>query len=805
MVRQHLWKLAAATSLVAVVGYFLLPGTPAKDIAYVVIGVASSAWIWVGVRLHQPAERLAWYLLMAGNLLSSGADFIENVVYGLILNKSVPLPSIADALYLAAYPLTFVAIARLCRNRDEPGSRENYADATIVVVAALALSWHFLMSSDLHASGVGLFGRIVTMAYPMMDLALLFIIVRSLVFGSGRTPFHRLLAVALVSELAADFIYDIMVLQGSYAIGNLVDAGWLINYFLCGVAALHPSVIAPRQANPALPEAPRRIPILAVAGLVAPTVLLVSGAVGDTVDVPVIAGTSVVLFGLVAMRMSWLFQRIRSQTVQAQAYASALQEAVQTQESLQSDLRHQAFHDTLTGLANRALLQDRVEHSLLGLARSRRTAALFFCDLDGFKTINDSLGHKCGDDLLIVASTRLKSVVRAEDTVARLGGDEFAVLMDNIESSDVATAMAERIVAVMREPIEVADRQIAMSISVGVAFADPLTTAEKLLSEADTAMYEAKARGKSRFEIFQTSMSSRSLERLELTNSLRGSLERGEFVLQFQPHFALADGRLEGCEALVRWQHPTRGLIGPNQFIPLAEETGFIVPLGRWVLETACEHAAQWFREGRRDLTMSVNLSGRQLDGRNIVDDVRTALAISGLPARCLQLEVTESSLLVDSEETTAVLDGLKGLGVTLALDDFGTGYSSLSYLRRLPLDVLKIDKSFVDPLGEPGEEGPALMSSIIAFARVLRLHTVAEGIEHPAQLDLLAKLGCDSAQGYLLAGPMGPEEVSRLIDIAVPEPLEPELLVDESAAESPRPPAPPQTRDPLHPRGMVS
>ena len=769
MLRPRLWKWATAVSIVAVGGYFLLPGTPAKDVAYVVIGVVSSGWIWVGVRLHQPAERLAWYLLMVANLLSAAADFIENVVYGLILQRAVPFPSVADAFYLAAYPLTFIAIVRLCRNRDEAGSRENYADAAIIGLAALALSWHFLISSDFHASGVDLFGRVVTMAYPMMDLALLFIIVRALVFGSGRMGYHRLLAAAVVSELVADFIYDIMVLHGTYATGNAVDAGWLINYCLCGVAALHPSISAARPARTELPDARRRIPVLAMAGFVAPGVLLVASATGASVDVPVIAGTSIALFALVSLRMSWLFQRIRAQTVQARANAAALQEAVRTQELLESDLRYQAFHDALTGLANRALLQNRVGHSLLGSARSQRLVALCFCDLDGFKTVNDSLGHQYGDDLLKVTSARLRSVVRAGDTVARLGGDEFAVLMDDIASVDEATAAAERIVAVMREPIEMAGRQIAMSISVGVAFAGPTTTAEQLLSEADTAMYEAKARGKSRWEIFQASMSSRSLERLELTNSFRGSLERGEFVLHFQPHFSLSDGRLEGCEALVRWLHPTRGWVGPNQFIPLAEETGFIVPLGRWVLESACEHAARWFSDRRPDMTISVNLSGRQLEDRNLADDVRTALAISGLPARCLQLEVTESSLLVDSEEATATLAALKTLGIKLALDDFGTGYSSLSYLRRLPLDLLKIDKSFVDPLCEPGEEGPALMSTIIEFARILKLQTVAEGIEYPAQLELLAELGCDSAQGFLLARPMDAEEVSRFISNPVP------------------------------------
>ncbi len=766
--RETAWKWVAGAGVATIGAYFLVPTLAGKDIAYVMIGFVSVVVMGIGVRIHRPVDRRCWYLLLAGSMCSVGGDGVSDV-YDLVLHRALPFPSVADALYLAAYPFIFAGVIRLCRAREDPASRENHADAAIIGIAALALSWHFLMGSYAHDQTIGAFGKLVLLAYPIMDIGLVFIIARSLLFGSARLPVHKIVMVALVPMLVADFVYDLLVLHNSYAMGNPIDAGWLLNYLLMGVAALHPSMARSPDVWADPTEARRRTPILALAGFVAPGILLIGSLVGASVDVPVLSGLAAILSLLVALRMAWLFQRIRAQTIQAQADAAALEESLAVRESLESDLRHQAFHDALTGLANRALLYNRVEHALSASERTPRLVALCFCDLDGFKTVNDTLGHQYGDELLTIASKRLKSIVRPGDTVARLGGDEFAVLMDDAGSPDVATTIAERIVAVLHEPATVAGRQITISVSVGVAFGGRHTTAEQLVSEADIAMYEAKASGKSRWTSFEASMHFRNLERLELINGFRGSLERGEFFLQYQPQFSLADGHLEGFEALLRWQHPTRGLVMPIQFIPLAEETGFITTLGRWVLETACEQAARWFNGRDAAMTMSVNLSGRQLQDANIGDDVRTALAMSGLPAQQLLLEFTESTLLADSEETTATLADLKMIGVQLALDDFGTGYSSLAYLRRLPLDVLKIDKSFIDPLVEPGEEGPALMSTIIRFARVLGLRTVAEGIEHQHQRQVLTELGCDSAQGFLFAPPLSAEQALALISTATP------------------------------------
>ena len=764
--RMAMWSIAAL-GVIGIFGYFLLPSAADQNIAYVGFGAGSTVAMLAAVRLTGPADRTSWYLLIAANAASTIGDFIENVLYGIVWNKSVPFPSVADVFYLAAYPCIFLGLLGLCRSRDAAGRRENLTDATIVGLAAMAVSWHFVMGSTLYRNDLSSFGKVVELAYPMMDIGLLFIMMKALAFGSGRLPYHRIVAVALTFTLISDSAYDYMVQHGGYATGNIIDAGWLLNYVLMAVAAFHPSTAQRAPERTFDPAGRSRVPMLAFAGVI-PGALRMGNLTGHLRDTPELAATTVVVFALVCLRMSWLFEALKDQSLRAKADAAALAEALEARDRLEFDLRHQASHDPLTGLANRALLYERVRESLTAPNPSGQIG-LCFCDLDGFKTVNDSLGHHAGDELLTVVSQRLQSLVRGNDTVARLGGDEFAVLLHGVDSEGTAMRIADRIVAAMREPVEIAGRQITLSVSVGLAFAEPSKSTEQLLSEADVAMYEAKSKGKSRWASFETAMRSKSVERLELANAFRGALEREEFYLVYQPHFSVRDGRLEGFEALVRWNHPTLGLVPPDRFIPLSEETGFIIPLGRWVLERACEQAALWESVAPSRLTMSVNISGRQLQDASLCEDVRTALALTGLSPGRLILEVTETNVLGDSEEITSTLSGLKAIGVQVALDDFGTGYSSLSYLRRLPLDVLKIDKSFVDPLVSDGPQEMALVSTIIDFAHVLGLRTVAEGVETATQLARLRTLGCSSVQGFLLSGPLAAEAATELIAEVVP------------------------------------
>jgi predicted signal transduction protein with EAL and GGDEF domain len=370
-----------------------------------------------------------------------------------------------------------------------------------------------------------------------------------------------------------------------------------------------------------------------------------------------------------------------------------------------------------------------------------------------------------GDQLLLVVAKRLSSIVHGQATVARLGGDEFAVLLENVEQPEAAIALAERIVSVLRQTIHLPGHDIRVAATVGVAVACPGATAATMLSEADAAMYEAKSAGKNRVALFENSMRSRLLERTALVNCFPGALQRSEFVLEYQPQFGLRAGRLEGFECLVRWRHPSLGLIGPNRFIPLAEETRFILPLGEWILQAACTEAAAWRVQDDAPLTVAVNVSGWQVQDPGFLDLVQDALGGSGLSPHRLVLEITESVLMADPAGMADVLRSVRRLGVQVAIDDFGTGFSSLSHLRQLPADILKIDKSFIDPLVDPLREGDAFVATIVRLADDLGLATVAEGIEHHSQLDALVRLGCRSGQGYLVAASLTAAATRRFVE----------------------------------------
>jgi diguanylate cyclase (GGDEF)-like protein len=429
-------------------------------------------------------------------------------------------------------------------------------------------------------------------------------------------------------------------------------------------------------------------------------------------------------------------------------------------------LQHQVLHDDLTGLPNRRLLKDRLDHALARSNRRREPLGVMFIDLDGFKGVNDTLGHECGDVLLKLIAERLGSSTRTTDTVTRLGGDEFAVLLEDLEVPFDIPTVAERLLAAISVPIEIADRTVVVSASIGVAIGEGNgETSDHLLANADVAMYAAKAAGKGTYEVFNPDMRYKLEERFNLRNDLKRALRRDEFILHYQPIFDLQGRRVEGVEALLRWNHPVKGLVPPLDFIPAAEETGEIVPIGRWVLQQACLQIRQWRMEhsDAADISVSVNLSPRQIQSASVVDDVRAALDESGIEPSSLVLEITESTLMHDTPATIEKLNSLKGLGVMLAIDDFGTGYSSLSYLQRFPIDALKIDRSFISGV-TAGIEDSALTEAIIRMARSLSLETVAEGIEHPEQLERLTQLGCGSGQGFLLAKPVPAEGIQALL-----------------------------------------
>jgi diguanylate cyclase (GGDEF)-like protein/PAS domain S-box-containing protein len=436
---------------------------------------------------------------------------------------------------------------------------------------------------------------------------------------------------------------------------------------------------------------------------------------------------------------------------------------------LEQRLIQQALHDPLTGLPNRTLFMNRLEHALAPGRRRESRVAVLFMDLDNFKFVNDSLGHEAGDLLLGAVSKRVQTCLRSEDTIARLGGDEFAILIEDVKYTSEPAYVAERIVEELHAPFTLDGQLVVITPSIGIAISVPTNQdpPEHLLREADLAMYRAKEDGKARHRVFDPIMEYETRERLRLENDLRRALERDEFRVHYQPVMHLESSRIVGMEALVRWEHPERGVILPDEFVPLAEEIGLIIPIGRWVLREACRQAHNWHKhyhaESRSPLSMSVNLSTRQLRDSDVVEDVEGLLLETGLDPKDLILEITESAVVGAEEHQIGTLRRLQVLGVRFALDDFGTGYSSLSYLKRLPVSLLKIDRSFVERIGQDAED-EVLVSGIVYVASALGLTVVAEGVETPQQLAQVKLLGCELGQGHCFSEPLSSEAAGELL-----------------------------------------
>jgi diguanylate cyclase (GGDEF)-like protein len=421
----------------------------------------------------------------------------------------------------------------------------------------------------------------------------------------------------------------------------------------------------------------------------------------------------------------------------------------------EGELAFMATHDALTGLPNRTLIRDRVEQMLARSRRRRTQLAALFIDLDNFKSINDSLGHAAGDELLQAVAARLDGVVRDADALGRLGGDEFVVISEDLSFSAGPELIAERLLEALKHPFRLGeDKQTRVTVTASIGIAQGArASAEELLREADIAMYRAKWDGKNRYAVFETDMQDKIRARMELEMDLREALANDEFYLDYQPTFDLGDMRPNGLEALIRWRHPVRGIVQPDDFIPLLEETGLIVEIGSWVIEQACRQGAAW-READYPVGVAVNVSGRQLDNDRLIDDVRKALSQSGLEPGALTIEITETTLMRNVQETVRRLTAIKQLGVRIAIDDFGTGYSSLAHLQQFPVDALKIDRSFITGLRH-NQEGETLIHTLVQLGKALSIETFAEGIEQHQELSLLQEQDCDSGQGFLFARPL--------------------------------------------------
>jgi diguanylate cyclase (GGDEF)-like protein/PAS domain S-box-containing protein len=991
----------AAGALITLLYLFVAPFAGSGPVINV-LGLAPVLAIAAGVRLYRPQARAAWSFVAVGFLLFWLGD-LYTYSYPLLLDREVPFPSLGDGAYLAVYPALIAGVLILQRRRTQRGERGSAIDAAILTVGLALPSWVWLIAPYVHDHSLTTVGRLVSVAYPMADVLLLAVAVRlALDGGQRRLSFHLMIA-SIVCLLATDFVYGLMLLQGTYDHQLWLDAGWIGFYLLWGAAALHPTMAEIDQ--PAVQSGGVltrfRLGLLAGASLIAPAIGIVDDLGSGDYDFAVVRAGSIVLFALVVSRMAGLMRqqerslerermlsaagadlvaatsleeidgvalsaarsmagsefttamyeppagggsahaalrdaarvgeaiRLRPEVlatlglpldhdrafvldvasqragramlvvagrttppeaVRASLRALAAQVAlaverttlteevhrrrgearfgslvrhasdlitvigpdgtityqspsierllgydaddmvgrrfdellepadrdrvtvmlgdasalareepevlhctlvhrdgsphqfevhctnllsdehvggivlncrdISERKAFEEQLTHQAFHDPVTGLANRALFAERVRHAVARTRREHHSVAVVFLDLDDFKTINDSLGHAAGDEVLAEVAKRLATSIRATDTAARFGGDEFALLLEDIEGVQEAADTADRVLEALALPLRVAHKELSLRCSIGISVVsdDAAGGAEELIRDADAAMYRAKRDGKGSYRLFEPEMHEGVLARLELRSDLQRAIATEQLELYYQPVVRIEDGSISGVEALLRWRHPERGMIAPDQFIPLAEETGLIIPIGRWVLREGCRHARR-MRDALpagRNLTMSINLSVKQLQHSDVIADVRDAVDEAGIEPSELTLEITETVLMADTELAVTRLQELKALGVNLALDDFGTGYSSLSYLSRFPVDILKMDRSFLGEGATPEMSG--LASAVLALGSTLNLDVVAEGIEQPEQWASLRELGCDFGQGFYFARPMNAE-----------------------------------------------
>jgi diguanylate cyclase (GGDEF)-like protein/PAS domain S-box-containing protein len=753
--RLERWKFGLDAAMVLVGGgvviwYFsVLPTAAAQDGGVVVTSLAfayplAGMLLLLGIAtvlLRRPVDgnRLAFGLLVSGVLVSIIADLTFNFVTLMVGGRSA---SWTDAVYLLCYVM-LIGSAELYYRRPVAGSqaartqRQRLQPLSPLPYLAVASTYALLFLAVLEP-----------WTEPVSGLAVGALLVTVLVVA------RQLLAVRENVRLLADKA----VRQNEARFRSLVQHS--SDVIIVTKADGTMRFVSPSAAR-VFGYDPAQLTNLEVAGLLHPEDRTrAAHFFREAAASPGVTGP-----------VEWRFRQADGSWLHAELLATNLlhdtsvrgivlnTRDVSERKRLEQQLTHQAFHDPLTGLANRALFRDRVSHALALAQREGRPITVLFLDLDDFKRVNDSLGHAEGDRLLIAAAERFLSCARAADTVARLGGDEFAILIEHV-AADGQAGLLDRLTSAMAHPFTLSGNQVQVSASIGVAPATGDESADDLLRNADVAMYAAKRRGKGRSEAYESAMYADVRSRLEMEAALRAGIERTELILHYQPIVDLETGALYGVEALVRWEHPRLGLLLPEHFITLAEETGLIARLGEWVLGEACRQLQAWrLAYPHVPLSVSVNISGRQLQGPGIAEAVRDVLAATGVDPSAVILEITESVLMQQIESVPERLQELKDLGVRLAIDDFGTGYSSLSYLQRFPIDILKIAKPFVDEVGH-GADRSALARAIIGLGDTLKLHTIAEGIEMAEQRQALLELGCPLGQGYYFAAALPPSEI---------------------------------------------
>jgi diguanylate cyclase (GGDEF)-like protein len=739
----------ASVGLAWTVGHALgLPGAVASS-GYVLFALSSIAAIVVGIKRYQPRIKWPFVLFVCSfTIFVAGAAMRDSLhqLGDLTAGRSL-LP---DALTLPGYIMVGVALLGLARARGgRVSDLDSLLDAALTGLASLAFAWAYLISPALSHQHTPTSVQIVMVCYPALSAFFVAVTMQMIsVGGRRRTPAHRLLLLAMSSMVVGDVVYTLVDVHVASVPQRLIDVPYAVAYLALGTCVLHPTMrelCAPLPKSERTPTGMRLLLVSIALGLPVVVTLSKAGALSSERS-----ALFLISLGLTSLAIWRVFRALR-------AHARSEERLIQ-----------QATHDALTGLPNRVFLFERLAQSLSSSVYGDVGVAVLFVDVDRFKNVNDSLGHGFGDELLVAIAGRLVESAGKQRFVGRVGGDEFVLVIEDAASDEAVLHLAESIRKSFRTPFVLRDAEIYSSVSIGVAVSriDEFQTAESIVRDADTALYQAKAAGRDAVAFFDAEMRDRASRRSRLERDLHRAIERDELVLQYQPVVDVRSRRVVGFEALCRWNHPQLGAVPPLEFIPIAEETGLIVPLGAWVFETAARQLADWratLVDGA-DLFMSVNVSSRQLRDPGIVSTLRSLATDAMLPPAALHLELTESLLMDQSTGYAETIRTLRDGGFRISIDDFGTGYSSLSYLRRFPVDDVKIDKSFIDGLEEDDSTELRLVAAIVALGRALGIVTTAEGVESPRQAQRLVELDVDNAQGFVFSRPVAADQVPAVL-----------------------------------------
>jgi diguanylate cyclase (GGDEF)-like protein len=784
--------LFSTITLGIIVGAFLGTQAPQQrtaitDVMGPVVDALAAVSLFLAARSSAARSKraTAWAAIGLAMLLYAIGD-ISWTVLELLLKES-PFPSVADGFYLAYYPFFMAGVILLSNSPASPREQlSRTLDVATILAAAILGFWNFLLGPILKSNAAApLLEQSILLAYPVGDLVLLGALLL-LIYGDSDeqdTAWFYLLAAGMAITIVTDALYSYQSLLGTYFSGSLLDLGWIVGYPLIGLAGASQWTTLQRPSRPGPARmgnaVQRRLKSMNtyfpyVWLLAAFVLLIVRGLQPLPMSFLSMALSVGVIMTLVLVRQLNTLAENRRLNAEFQSQAARLQNANQDlnaeiaeRQRIEVKLSHDALHDGLTGLPNRVLFLDRLERAI---ERSKRhpgqSLAVLFMDVDHFKVVNDSLGHSSGDQLLVLIGERLTETVRTIDTVARFGGDEFTVLLEELRDADAARVLTDRIQTAMRPPFMLNEHVVHISMSIGIAtdlvkYEHP----EDMLRDADLALYQAKTLGKARSEVFETDMREQAFSRLQMEEELRTGLERGQFQLYYQPILSLKSDRIVSLEALLRWNHPSRGLVLPAQFLPVAEESGLIIALGDWALREACRQLKVWHDRHRhlKDVTVSVNISNTEFSQPNLAQKVAAALRESGLKGAALRLEITERVMVGSQPTATRMIAELEKLGVELQIDDFGIGYSALAYLRKYPIHAIKIDGSFIHQMrGDHRNLG--LVRAMVAMARELGMDAIAEGIETGEQLQELKGLSCGFGQGYGLSEPLDPASAEKLL-----------------------------------------